>query len=70
MNYYKLAMKVFNEHKSDFVKLAIRRAKLKQKLIGYRNYGNPPDPVELAVLRKGIKKEEERLNNLIKEFLR
>ena len=62
-------MQVFNKHKSDFISLAVKRQKLKQKLILYRNYGQMPDPVEIAVLRKEIKKETERLNELIKGYI-
>lgn len=69
MNYYKLAMQVFNKHKSDFIRLAVNRQKLKQKLISYRNYGQMSDSVEIAVLRKEIKKETERLNELIRIYL-
>lgn len=65
MNYYKLAMKVFNEHKSDFVKLAIRRDKLKQKLILQKMWSE-----ELMKEKAEIKKEIKRLNNLIGGLLK
>ena len=64
MNYYKLALKVFNEHKSDFVKLAIRRDKLKQKLILQKMWSE-----ELMKEKAEIKKEIKRLNNLIKSLI-
>ena len=64
MNYYRLAMKVFNEHKSDFVKLAIRRDKLKQKLILQKMWSE-----ELRKEQIEIKKEIKRLNNLIKGLI-
>ena len=70
MNYFKLAMQVFNKHKLEFVRIAVNRQKLKQKLILYRNYGQMPDPVEIAVLRKEIKEGTERINNVIKGFLK
>jgi len=69
MNYFKLAMQVFNKHKLEFVRIAVNRQKLKQRLISYRNYGQMPDPVEIAVLRKEIKKETERLNELIRRYI-
>lgn len=69
MNYYKLAMQVFNKHKSDFIRLSVKRQKLKQRLILYRNYGQMPDPVEIAVLRAEIKGETERLNELIRRYI-
>lgn len=62
-------MQVFNKHKLEFVSLAVKRQKLKQKLILNRNYGQQIDPVEIAVLRKEIKKETERLNELIRGYI-
>lgn len=69
MNYYKLAMQVFNKHKSDFVRLAVKRQKLKQRLIIWKNYGTPIDSVEIISLREEIKKETEILNKLIRECI-
>lgn len=61
---------MYNKHKLDFINIAVNRQKLRQKLIMFRNYGQIPDPFEIAVLKKQIKEETERLNNLIKEYLK
>lgn len=70
MNYCKLAFKVFNEHKLDFVRMALKRQKLKQMYILQRNYGEILDVEEVTILRNEIKKEEERLNKLIGGLLK
>lgn len=63
-------MQVFNKHKLEFVRIAVNRQKLKQKLISYRNYGQMPDPVEIAVLRKQIKEGVKNINKVIGGFLK
>ena len=69
MNYYRLAMKVFKEHKSDFIKLAVKREKQKQRRYMQRhNYDVSPEEIAKAELE--IKAEMEKINKLIGGFLK
>ncbi len=69
MNYYKLAMTVFKKHNTDFVKLALKREKLKQKLYLKRRCNQQIPEEEIKKLSSEIKKDVSKLNNIIKEFL-
>lgn len=69
MNYFNLAMRVFKKHNIDFVKVAVKKEKLKQLLYRKRR-GEPIDPVEIAVLRKQIKESVKNINKVIGGFLK
>ena len=73
MNYCKVAFKVFTKHNRDFVALALKKEKLKTKLLnvrylkkeGVKNYAKE----DIEKLDKEIKKETERLNELIRGYI-
>lgn len=70
MNYFKLAMRVFKKHNIDFVRVAIKREKLKQMVLSKRKNGEPISQEEIKKLDKEIKEDIARINKIIGEFLK
>lgn len=73
MNYCRVAFKVFTKHNRDFVALALKREKLKQKLIIKRRSKveiSKEEKEEINRLDKEIKAEYKRLNKLIEDILK
>lgn len=70
MNYCKLAMQVFNKHKMDFIKLAMKREKQKQRIILKRRYNEPISQEEIDKADLEIKQDIARINELIGGFLK
>lgn len=73
MNYCRVAFKVFTKHNRDFVALALKREKLKQKLIIKRRSKveiSKEEKEEIKRLDKEIKAEYKRLNKLIEDILK
>lgn len=70
MNYFKLAMRVFKKHNIDFVRVAVKREKLKQMVLSKRKNGEPISQEEIQKLDKEIKEDIARINKIIGEFLK
>jgi len=70
MNYFKLAMRVFKKHNIDFVRVAVKREKLKQMVLSKRKNGEPISQEEIKKLDKEIKEDIARINKTIGEFLK
>jgi uncharacterized protein YdcH (DUF465 family) len=70
MNYFKLAMQVFKKHNIDFVKIAVKREKLKQKLYAKRRSNELISQDEITQLDTEIKQDIARINELIGGFLK
>lgn len=70
MNYFKLAMRVFKKHNIDFVRVAVKREKLKQMVLSKRKNGEPISQEEIKKLDKEIKEDIARINKIIGEFLK
>ena len=69
MNYCKIAMQVFNKHKTDFIKLAMKREKQKQRLILKRRYNEPIPQAEIDKADLEIKHDIQKINQLIQGYL-
>ena len=70
MNYFKLAMRVFKKHNIDFVRVAVKREKLKQMVLSKRKNGEPISQEEIKKLNKEMKEDIARINKIIGEFLK
>lgn len=70
MNYFKLAMRVFKKHNIDFVRVAVKREKLKQMVLSKRKNGEPISQEEIKKLDKEIKEDIARINKIIGDFLK
>ena len=72
MNFYRVAMKVFREHNKEFVDIALKREKLKRRII-LKRIGMEYTPEEKIIkleLEKEIKEGIEKLNKIIGEYLK
>lgn len=70
MNYFKLSMRVFKKHNIDFVRVAVKREKLKQMVLSKRKNGEPISQEEIKKLDKEIKEDIARINKIIGDFLK